>query len=129
MVLLTDTARVVEEWVKKDDRIKYIQVGRMGRIAAVSNAALRIARGEFVAVLDDDDWWIDAHKLEKQVAFLDAHPDYVACGGWFVVTNANGEEVTKVKKPESDAAIRAHRPFRQSHRERNSAVQAERRFL
>lgn len=33
--------------------------------------------GEYVAMLEGDDYWIDAHKLQKQVTWLDEHPDYV----------------------------------------------------
>lgn len=100
------THEVVQEWAKKDNRVKYFRIAHTGRIATVSNVALGAARGEFVAIVDDDDWWTDKRKLEKQVAFLDAHPDYVACGGWFVVVNVEGKEIAKVEKPQSDAAIR-----------------------
>jgi glycosyltransferase involved in cell wall biosynthesis len=101
-----NTAQVVAEWQKKDKRIKYLRLEHVGRIAVVSNAALREAQGEFVAVLDDDDYWIDKRKLEKQVAFLRAHPDYIACGGWFVAVDENGVEKDRLKKPETDEGIR-----------------------
>ena len=101
-----NTAEVVAEWQKKDKRIKYIRLPHIGRIATVSNAALREAQGEFVAVLDDDDYWIDNRKLEKQVAFLRSHSDYIACGGWFITVDANGNETGRIRKPETDAAIR-----------------------
>ena len=50
---------------------------------------------------------LDSNKLEKQVAFLRAHPDYVACGSGFVTMDENGKETGKIKKPEQDDAIRA----------------------
>jgi teichuronic acid biosynthesis glycosyltransferase TuaG len=101
-----NTAEVVREWQKKDKRIKYIRLEHVGRISVVSNTALRAAQGEFVAVLDDDDYWIDNRKLEKQVAFLRGHLDYIACGGWFTTVDASGNETAKLRKPQQDEAIR-----------------------
>jgi glycosyltransferase involved in cell wall biosynthesis len=101
-----NTAQVVAEWQKRDKRIKYIRLEHVGRIAVVSNAGLRAAQGEFVAILDDDDYWIDNRKLEKQVNFLRSHPDYIACGGWFKIINGEGDNIGQAQKPETDEAIR-----------------------
>lgn len=35
--------------------------------------------GEYIALLDGDDYWTAADKLQKQVDFLDAHPDCAIC--------------------------------------------------
>jgi len=37
-------------------------------------------KGEYVAVLSGDDYWIDPYKLQRQVEFLDGNRDYVLIG-------------------------------------------------
>src|SRR5690242_15107234 len=82
-----ETARLLGDWIAKDERIRYFPRGVVGSIAEASNAGLAMARGEYIAILDDDDAWRSPDKLAMQVDFLDRHPDYVGCGGGYVVIN------------------------------------------
>jgi glycosyltransferase involved in cell wall biosynthesis len=63
------------------NRIRYIFQPNAG-VSAARNHGLREATGRYVGFLDSDDEWLP-HKLERQVAFLESHPeiDFVGCPG------------------------------------------------
>lgn len=77
------------------DRIRYIYQENQGA-AVARNRACELARGEFLAFLDADDYFLPK-KLEKQIAFFDADPalDMVQTG-WFMV-DETGRELSAVK--------------------------------
>ncbi len=102
------TKKAVGDFLKKDNRIRYFHREKKGTIAQASNFGLREARGEYIAILDDDDFWSDESKLGEQVSFLDSHREYVGCGGGFVTIDEHGKETTKILKPETNHAIRRH---------------------
>ena len=86
------TAAVVEEFVSRDARFQLVRQSNAG-VGAARNAAIRKARGKYVAPLDADDLWFP-EKLEKQVACMEQCGDetgLVYC--WSKLIDETGEPV------------------------------------
>lgn len=68
-----DTLIVARALAARDDRVRVVATANGGP-ATARNTALKMARGDFVALLDSDDV-IGPRYLAKQIAILDAYPD------------------------------------------------------
>jgi GT2 family glycosyltransferase len=64
---------VLEEYAATDERIKLSPPGRHGGIAAASNAALELASGDYIALLDHDDELAE-HALFRMANAIVADP-------------------------------------------------------
>lgn len=65
--------KILKEYSKKDKRINFMIRNKNGHICKASNSALKIARGEFIALLDHDDiLWPNA--LFEVVKALNSNP-------------------------------------------------------
>lgn len=72
-----------------DPRFRVVANGRNLGGGATRNRGFDLARGEYVAFFDCDDVCVP-DRLEKQVAFMDAHSEVGVCGGFVHVTNQDG---------------------------------------
>lgn len=96
----------VQPLLPGDTRIVYIKNERNLGIQKTLNRGLDVAKGKYIARIDDDDVWSDTTKLEKQVRFLEEHPDHVLVGTGVVVADAAGTELSRYLLPVEDQSIR-----------------------
>lgn len=75
-----NTFSVVNEYIDRGVSIKYKKNEKNVGIFGSRNIALSLCSGEYVAVLDSDDIWVDENKLSKQVDFLEKSKEYLLCG-------------------------------------------------
>ncbi|WP_287640976.1 glycosyltransferase family 2 protein [Bacteroides sp.] len=75
----TDGTRdIVFEYAKRyPDVIRVITADYNVGTKANGRRCIRACRGKYMAICEGDDYWIDPLKLQKQVDFLEGHPDYV----------------------------------------------------
>ncbi len=72
------TPAMLAAWSSRDRRVRTVATPADGIVPALDTAA-RHARGAYLARMDADDL-AAPHRLERQVAFLDEHPELAACG-------------------------------------------------
>ena len=90
----TDRTRdIVENYARRDKRIRLILSERNVRSNEVVARALRSAVGRYVCILDGDDYWLASDKLEQQATFLDANSHCSA-----VFHNAFIEDMSPAKR-------------------------------
>jgi glycosyltransferase involved in cell wall biosynthesis len=80
--------RILEEYARRDGRIRLVSRPNTGIVAA-ANEGIAAARGEYLARMDADDVSLP-RRFEKQVAYLDAHPECVIVGSRVLSTDPHG---------------------------------------
>lgn len=85
----TEARRQTEELMGKYARnqlVRYLKHEKNKNGSAARNTGFRSSRGEYIAFLDDDDYW-EKEKLEKQVEYLLNHKDFDAVYVYLYLSN------------------------------------------
>jgi glycosyltransferase involved in cell wall biosynthesis len=79
---------ILREFESKDARLRVISKENL-RLVPSLNEMIRIARGRYLARMDSDDI-CRPQRFERQVAYLDAHPECVAAGSTALFLDPQG---------------------------------------
>ena len=110
---LTDAARqAIVDISGTDTRITLLPYEGNGGIQKALNKGLRIARGMYIARIDDDDEWTDNDKLQKQVNHFEQHVDCVLVGTNAMLRDENGKKLASYTLPQTDYEIRERLLFK-----------------
>lgn len=87
------TSEIIKKYYKKHPNL-INAILRNENIGIQDNlvSALNIAKGDYIALCEGDDYWTDYKKLEMQVSFLEKNNDYALCFHQTLVQYENNEE-------------------------------------
>lgn len=73
-----NTREIVEEYIKKDNRIQYHLLKENSGAAVARTYAMKLARGSYIAFLDSDDIWMQ-DKLRRQIQWMQDYDHAFSC--------------------------------------------------
>ncbi|HET8797710.1 MAG TPA: glycosyltransferase [Thermoanaerobaculia bacterium] len=98
-----DSAEIAEAFARRDPRVVVLRREHSGLVRSL-NDGIAGARGTYIARMDADDL-CHPGRLEKQIAYLDAHPECVAVGCAVEVIDARDHHVGVIRFAETHEAI------------------------
>lgn len=91
----TDNTKKILKQYEKDNPgflTVFYRQENMAKAPLANSADLRHrAKGKYLITLEGDDFWLDELKLEKQISFLESHPDAVAVAHRCIVVDQDSK--------------------------------------
>lgn len=102
MIIIDDVSpdnsnKIIEEYCKKDSRIKLIKLKKNVGPANARNEGIKQAIGKYISFLDSDDIWLPT-KLEKQIKFMQDNDLAVTCSSYHTIDEVGKQINTRIVK-------------------------------
>jgi glycosyltransferase involved in cell wall biosynthesis len=100
----TDSTRpIASAFAARDDRVRVISRPNTGQVVAAIDG-IAASSAPLIARMDADDVCLP-HRLERQVAFMDAHPEVVLLGGAYELIDEDDRLLRTMTQPTDDASL------------------------
>lgn len=116
-----DTTAIIEAYKEKyPEIIKPVfqkeNLWSQGKRALSATFNFPRAKGKYIAMCEGDDYWIEPTKLQRQVDFLEANPEYIACvhGAYFFDEKSDARVPSKFEKVNEDFDLQMMKIFNES---------------
>ena len=83
---------IIEDFKKQDPRIKVFQNEKNLGVVESRNKLINLSKGKYIAWLDSDDIACK-NRFEKQIKFLEVHPEIGMVGAYPIIMDENGKKV------------------------------------
>ncbi len=98
---------IITQFAQQDKRIRTLRNERNLKLSKTLNRGIEHASGVYIARMDADDISLP-DRLEKQVAYMDMHPEVGISGGSMEIMHAAGDVFAKRTYHLNDQDIRSH---------------------
>ena len=100
-----NSLKILEEYVKKDPRIKVLKNGNHKGIGHSLNLAIPQTKGDYITRMDADDISLP-NRFEEQIKLLEKNPELVACGGQAEMIDESGYVFAEKRFPTDPKILR-----------------------
>jgi len=102
----TDNTQTLMEKYATNNKVRYIKNNKNLGLGRNRVESTKEARGEYIAILDSDDYWVNVDKISKQVDFLDKNKKIGVVGTFGKIVDDKDSIIGKIEYKTNNHDIR-----------------------